>query len=187
MSNKICAFVKHFSNLIFSDYDRTRLFSTPSSRLMRKFTTNNNTFHYHILCVFVKHFKNSKASSEWRIVSTNKDLNGAEFISTVEHKKYPFYGIQYHPEKNIFEHKETLQIPHHPEALEFAEYFGNFFINEARKNNHTFYPGAIEENSLIHNYSPVDSISNSIWEELYLFTRDDYNYVDSCYTDLNRI
>ena len=35
--------------------------------------------------------------------------NGLEFISSLEAKEYPFYGTQYHPEKNSFEW--TLNYP----------------------------------------------------------------------------
>jgi gamma-glutamyl hydrolase len=37
------------------------------------------------------------------------DQNGLEFISTLEAKEFPFYGTQYHPEKNSFEW--TLNYP----------------------------------------------------------------------------
>lgn len=36
------------------------------------------------------------------ILSINSDKNGIQFISTIEAKNFPFYGTQFHPEKNIF-------------------------------------------------------------------------------------
>jgi gamma-glutamyl hydrolase len=36
----------------------------------------------------------------FRVIATNKDENGIKFISIVESKLYPFYGVQFHPEKN---------------------------------------------------------------------------------------
>jgi anthranilate/para-aminobenzoate synthase component II len=36
-------------------------------------------------------------------LSTNKDRNGDEFISTIEAFDYPIYGSQWHPEKNPYE------------------------------------------------------------------------------------
>ena len=42
--------------------------------------------------------------AEWyRVLSTSKDRNGIEYISTIEGKKYPFFGTQWHPEKPPFE------------------------------------------------------------------------------------
>jgi hypothetical protein len=34
------------------------------------------------------------------------------YISTVESKKYPVLGLQWHPEKNSFEWTRHKQIPH---------------------------------------------------------------------------
>ena len=33
----------------------------------------------------------------------NTDQEGLEFISAMEHKSLPFFGTQFHPEKNAFE------------------------------------------------------------------------------------
>ena len=37
--------------------------------------------------------------SMFDVLSTNKDKKGTAFVSTIEAKKYPFYGVQWHPEK----------------------------------------------------------------------------------------
>ena len=53
--------------------------------------------------------------SFWRAVSYNFDSNRLKYISTIEANKYPFVGVQFHPEKNIFEwatHNNRANIPH---------------------------------------------------------------------------
>ena len=40
----------------------------------------------------------------FHITSTNVDTQNRSFVSTIEAKDYPFYGVQYHPEKNNFEY-----------------------------------------------------------------------------------
>lgn len=50
---------------------------------------------------------NAKLSSLFTITSINKDVNGRPFVSTMEPRHplhFPFYGVQYHPEKNLFEY-----------------------------------------------------------------------------------
>ena len=32
------------------------------------------------------------------VLSTTVDRKGVEYVSTIEHKKYPFFGVQWHPE-----------------------------------------------------------------------------------------
>lgn len=47
--------------------------------------------------------------------------------------KYPIYGMQWHPEKNPFEWKDSPGIPHSPSAVRAAYYMADFFINEGKK------------------------------------------------------
>jgi gamma-glutamyl hydrolase len=70
---------------------------------------------------------------DWRFMTTNEDSDGLEFISTLEHIKYPLYGLQFHPEKNIYEWKEGKVHPHSAEAIRAAQYFANFFVNEGKR------------------------------------------------------
>ena len=39
----------------------------------------------------------------WKPLSYNYDRNKLKYISTIEAHEYPFVGVQFHPEKNIFE------------------------------------------------------------------------------------
>jgi gamma-glutamyl hydrolase len=70
---------------------------------------------------------------EWLFMTTNKDSDGLEFISSLEHQTYPLYGLQFHPEKNIYEWKEGKVHPHSAEAIRVSQYFANFFVNEGKK------------------------------------------------------
>jgi len=69
---------------------------------------------------------------EWRVTAVNKDRQGLEFVSSFEHKQYPIYGVQFHPEKNAYEWKVTSKIPHTAKAISVGQYFANFFINEGK-------------------------------------------------------
>lgn len=69
-------------------------------------------------------------TDEFHVLSLNRDKEGLEFISTLEHKRYPFYGVQFHPEKNLYEWVTGKNIPHGCNATLAAQYFANFFINE---------------------------------------------------------
>lgn len=81
------------------------------------------------------------------IISTNKDRNKKEYISTIKFKKYPFWGVQWHPEKVAYEHKDT-HIEHSLEAIKFAGLWSEFFIRECMKNQNHFK----NKELLINNY-----------------------------------
>lgn len=69
-------------------------------------------------------------ADQWRILSVS-EYNGTEFISSFEHNKYPFYGVQFHPEKNAFEWK-IESIPHSAESILIQQFFSNFLVNEGK-------------------------------------------------------
>jgi len=112
---------------------------------------------------------NSKLSSFFNVLSTNVDRKGREFVSGWESKKYPIYGIQWHPEKNPFEWNLQESLPHSPEAVMVAQYMSNFFVSESRKNNHHFKNIAQETAALIYNYSPV--FTNTDFEQCYFWSQ----------------
>jgi anthranilate/para-aminobenzoate synthase component II len=72
--------------------------------------------------------KESGIADEWCVLSVTsyKDI---EFVSSIEHKVYPFFGVQFHPEKNAFEWK-IESIPHSADAVLAEQFYGNFFVNE---------------------------------------------------------
>lgn len=103
-------------------------------------------------------------------MSLNKDWNGLEFISTIEHRFYPFYGVQFHPEKNLFEWVRNKNISHTADAIAAAQYFSDFFVNEARKSDHHFKNAKEEDQFVIYNFNATFTGSvGSAFEQSYLF------------------
>lgn len=66
----------------------------------------------------------------FKILSINYDRNGMEYISSIEHIKYPFYALQFHPEKIVFEWSPNRAINHSGNLTLVSEYFGNFFVDQ---------------------------------------------------------
>ena len=95
---------------------------------------------------------NSKLNTFFNVLSTNKDRKGSEFVSTMEGqyhmshthtlvhththtksaKKYPIYGVQWHPEKNGFEWTTHETIPHSEHAVMVMQMAANFFVQEGQ-------------------------------------------------------
>jgi len=78
-------------------------------------------------------------------------------VTIVEGKNYPFYSVQFHPEKDIFDY-QMPKMPHYKEARQFTEDLLWFFVNESRKSEHKFesYEKEVEEyiNKDLHLVSP---------------------------------
>jgi hypothetical protein len=71
--------------------------------------------------------------TEWQVTTVNNDSQGLEFVSSFEHKRHPFYGVQFHPEKNAYEWKASSNNPHTANSILVQQYFANFFVGEGKR------------------------------------------------------
>lgn len=69
---------------------------------------------------------------DWRILSVNEDEKGLEFVSSMEHKRKPYYAVQFHPEKPAYEWKPKSKIPHDANSIKANQYFADFFVAEGK-------------------------------------------------------
>jgi len=133
----------------------SRLYGSAPPSIYHTLQTENCTVNYHHDGVEPHIFKSNPALFNfYNLLSTNRDLKGLEFVSSVEAKNYPIYGVQYHPERIQFEFPGPTAIDHSPSSILVAQYHANFLVNEAKKNNHHF-PADVEDSYLIYHYTPV--------------------------------
>ena len=98
------------------------------------------------------------------------DNKGKAFVAAMESFEYPFYGVQFHPEKQQFVYYPTVKIDHSVDtlcnnewdsidAIAFNRYFADFFIGECRLNDRHF--DSYEE-------SEVSSLTQAVGELVFL-------------------
>ncbi|KYN33393.1 Gamma-glutamyl hydrolase B, partial [Trachymyrmex septentrionalis] len=157
------------------DYTESKLFKNAPLNVLRILSEQNVTANYHHFCITKEILRHDKLTKKFHVLSLNHDENGLEFISILEHKQFPFYGLQFHPEKNLYEWVIGKRIPHSINATIASQYFANFFVNEARKNFNEF-PKQEEQRSLIYNY-PVTytALQSSSFQQCYMFKKSDRN------------
>ncbi|XP_015783733.1 gamma-glutamyl hydrolase [Tetranychus urticae] len=150
----------------------TSLFSGSDESIIEILSKENVTINYHHQCLTPETVESSKLAQSFRILSTNKDKRGIEFVSIMEGKTLPVYLVQFHPERVLFEPnyiKSFKRTPHSANAVKVSQYFANFFVNQARKNCH-IYPNTDEYHAkLIYNYCPQFSGLEGGHEQTYYF------------------
>lgn len=141
------------------------------SNIVEILATQPVTLNNHVWALSPESYQNNEYLSKlFRVISTNLDRNGREFISTFEAFDYPIYGIQWHAEKPLFEWNLSENINHSPDAIEAMQYFSNFIGSEARKSMHTYSSYATEVSSLIYNWSPTyTALMGSDFEQCYFW------------------
>uniref|UniRef100_UPI00358EFD09 gamma-glutamyl hydrolase-like n=1 Tax=Myxine glutinosa TaxID=7769 RepID=UPI00358EFD09 len=133
-----------------------RTFEKCHSDEMETWAETPVTGHHHMYSIPLDAFQsNEKLSNFYRILSTNRDHDGLDFVSTIEAVSVPFYGVQWHPEVNAFGYKRDLAAPSSPAAVRLAFHTAEFFIGQARRSSHRFASEDEEEENSIHQYRLV--------------------------------
>lgn len=125
---KQCSSMNQARPLQFSkDAERSRLLGSNLPTDVLDYLVNaNTTANFHEWCLTPQNFTERGVNKVFNLLSVNKDSDGLTFISTLEAKDYPFYAVQFHPEKNIYEWTDKPghnRIPHIPEAIRVGQYF----------------------------------------------------------------
>jgi len=120
---------------------------------VKSFLDENITTNFHHDGVRPSSFHSNKRLQDFfRVVSTNKDRKGQEFVSTIEAYDYPVYATQWHPERNQFEFWPSQDpINHTASAVRAMSALSEFFVDEARRNCRSFPANG----SLIYDFDPT--------------------------------
>lgn len=157
------------------DFQESRLFENCPADVIEILKTKPVTPNFHNFCITEKNMTAFGLDQDWRVMSLNDDqsANSVRFISTLEHRTYPFYGVQFHPEKVLYEWVENYNISHMAEATAASQYFARFFVDECRRNSHTFGDYKEENRHLIYNF-PVtfSALKGSTYQQAYMFQED---------------
>ncbi|XP_012864728.1 PREDICTED: gamma-glutamyl hydrolase [Dipodomys ordii] len=147
---------------------QSRMFHNFPPDLLLSLAIEPLTANFHKWSLSMQNFTmNSRLMKFFNVLTTNTDGN-LEFVSSMEGYKYPVYGVQWHPEKAPYEW-DSKGISNAPNAVKTAFYLAEFFVSEARKNNHHFESPSEEKESLIYQFSPVYTKNFSSFQQCYMF------------------
>lgn len=106
-----------------------------SEEELDEFRKKSCVFQNHGLGFLEKASYIKRWNKHWDIVATSKstDKKRENYVSILEYKKYPFYGLQFHPEKVLFEW-EIDTIGRTSIFRTVSHKLSKFFVNECNKN-----------------------------------------------------
>uniref|UniRef100_A0A3B4A933 folate gamma-glutamyl hydrolase n=1 Tax=Periophthalmus magnuspinnatus TaxID=409849 RepID=A0A3B4A933_9GOBI len=154
--------------LNFTNANGSRMFKDFPVDVMQALAKENLTENSHRWSISMEAYNtNDNLKKFYKVLSTNTD-GKIEFISTWEAYDYPIYGVQWHPEKNPFEWTRP-HYAHSSNAVKASFYFANFFVNEARKNLHSFESEEAARKLLIYHHCPTYTGDKRSFEQIYFF------------------
>ncbi|KAH3744231.1 Gamma-glutamyl hydrolase A [Pelomyxa schiedti] len=132
------------------------LFGSAPDKIMQIFATENVTMNLHHDGVTPDGYNgNPNIQNVFNVLSTNKDRQGKEFLSTLEGKNMPLFGVQWHPERTQFFWDTDEDTVHSAHAVMAIAYVAQRFAVEVRLNDHHFATEEEETEALIYNYTPT--------------------------------
>ncbi|XP_025407683.1 gamma-glutamyl hydrolase A-like [Sipha flava] len=148
--------------------EKSVLFQNMPKDIRKILLTEPVTVNSHGKCITPKNFTSMHLNQFWNSITIN-NVNNLTFISTIEAQRYPFVGLQFHPEKNAFEWERNY--PHSLSAIHTVRYFYDWFVDECRKNKHAYTNITALKNELIYNYPStyVGKFKSTTFEQVYFF------------------
>lgn len=152
--------------------------STPafdySQAIMDVLSTKNLTYNHHSKCLTAASLERAPQLKEfYKPLAYSRDKLGKEFIAIFEANQFPFYGVQFHPEKPSFEFivkRGQKSIVHSRDAIAVSRYFGDFFVRSAQLSNHRAADTEELKLELIYAHSPMyTALKRDMYEQRYLF------------------
>jgi gamma-glutamyl hydrolase len=151
--------------------DSRLLGSSLPSNVKNALEIKPTTANFHNFCMRPENFSADPVLSKfYKMLTISPDLDNKTFVSTIESRVYPIFGVQWHPEKNGFEWKVNTTIPHTKDAVDVMQYMANFLTDQARQNTNHFDSLEDELKYLIYQYTPeFMGLDKSHFQQLYFF------------------
>lgn len=160
-----------FLNLNFLDQKSTKMFYDFSDELILALETEPITYNIHYFGIHLSDFNSNKnLSSHYRVLSTNIDDSGVEYVSATEHVEFPFYTVQFHPERNLFLY-DMPNTPHSQHARELATKLADRLVSEAKMSMNNF-EDYNEMVGLLVETTGTDEMDLEEYDEYYYFKVD---------------
>ena len=88
---------------------------------------------------------------QYKLLATALDRKGKEYAAAYEHRRFPIFCVQYHPEKASYVWIDELNIPRCSEAIDLATHYSKLFVTEAKRNSNKFRSRREAQANLITN------------------------------------
>lgn len=162
--------VAHASTLQFTEAAKeSSMFGTMNDDLIAKLENpeHNISLENHMFGLPPKNYDKWPILKEnFNILNTALDRNGLEYVASAEHKRYPFFATQWHPEKPPFEFG-MQEVPHTMDAILVSQHLANVFVEASRRSSHAFDSFEQELDDLIYNYKIYFSLKDESMEQSY--------------------
>jgi len=102
----------------------------------KQWITSNHLVFNHRHAILMDTFQKFKSLGETFQLLTTSSYKHLNFVSSIQGRIYPFFGIQWHPEKPAYEWSPKQNIKRESEAIEIGQIVGDTFVEYCRGTKH---------------------------------------------------
>lgn len=107
-------------------------------------------------------------NSAFKVVNYYRKFN-KKIVSAIEHRSLPIFGVQFHPEKILFEHHLKVRVNLTRFSAMAAQELGRIIFNYALENPNTFTTQSELEAIEFKSYQAIKT--RTVFETVYLFNK----------------
>ena len=133
------------------------------------FTEIPSSFMSHTWGIDPAKFKTDEGLAKmFTMTSTSTDcIHDSTFVSSMESPDYPFQGVQFHPEKQIYQWNDDVGYNHYWDSVMINRYLADTFVKQARQNTNTYGDYETTQKAIIENYDFY--VTDSYYGDVYMF------------------
>ncbi|KAH8416333.1 hypothetical protein KR222_008624 [Zaprionus bogoriensis] len=177
------------------DYRDSQLLGQLPAHMAEQMCSEPFACHQHRFAITVGNLRSFRLHHDWHVLATaqwgagndgleadadaDADADAKRIITLIEHRRFPIFGSQFHPERAAFEQlfaaPDSCSAAHTSTCIRLAQYFADSFVAACRCNGNSFASAAQKAQHMICNWRPVFSglLPKSHWLQVYLFERDE--------------
>ena len=143
-----------------------------SSLLRHALEASPSTFYSHEMGINPKAMRDNVALSRaFKILALGHDEKHREFVAIAQGRHRPYYAVQFHPEKVVFEWTTKANISHSDDALLVGRAFAIFFNDQVRQSRPGQFARGEKEafERSVHAVGKLKYLGDSYFSEVYVF------------------
>lgn len=165
-----------------ADIEQTRFYQyfAKSPNAFSQMTGGNPFFFNHENGFIESHFaRNEYLRNNYHVIATatTKHKTNQRIVAVIENKHYPIFGVQFHPEKNKYEHHASVIANREQETLELCDQMANMFLSQIKKGRNRkmlqLQNWILQERSM--RYTLYVETNVGVFDEIYFFKKNGAN------------
>jgi len=160
--------------LIFTpNYDKSYFSQVLRPNVKESLEKNSLSYFSHMWGITIDDFTSNENLNENFSIIAYYEKDGHKIVSAIQHRTMPIFGVQFHPEKILFEHKLRVGVHLTRESSMASQELSRILFDFALENHNHFKSGKHLE--LMEMKSFNSHKTNSVFESVYIFKTGYFN------------